>query len=348
MSGSHIQISHGLLIILVQVVLAGGCRPQPKENPSRAKAVIQVDQSLETVAIEPHGRRIAVTRGWGDGLVLELPSGKPAGIPADVLKASTHFAFSQTGKRLAIAGPAGVRVWDFGRESVICMLHCGSDKYTSLAFSTSDDRLYCATSESDPTVWRCDVSNSETVTQFRESDDATLSRGSDGSIRRLLVAPDGKTLAIVFGGGTVLFDIPSQSPRFTLNNDTGATNIVFSADGKKFVRREGKTLQVWDAQNGGSLGMCEAMATALALSTDTNCLLAAVDGREREPNYITAINLKDLRVLHRAYCHDNAIVGLACTPDSVVVSGCADGTVKMWALKDLLSSSNGLPHESKE
>lgn len=96
----------------------------------RAKAVIQVDQSIETVAIEPHGRRIAVTRGWGDGLVLELPSGKPAGIATDVLEASTHFAFSQPGMRLAIAGPAGVHAWDFGKESVIGTLHCGSDKHT--------------------------------------------------------------------------------------------------------------------------------------------------------------------------------------------------------------------------
>lgn len=62
-------------------------------------------------------------------------------------------------------------------------------------------------------------------------------------------SPDGRTLAVATSGGTILFDLPTGSTRFTLpRGPTADTLVAFSGDGRRLVTAGNRecTATVWD------------------------------------------------------------------------------------------------------
>ncbi|MHB1037163.1 MAG: WD40 repeat domain-containing protein [Pirellulales bacterium] len=321
------------VVLLVTALFAGGCGRPPQD--ATPVAVIPVaGASVGYVAADPSGHRVAIRREWGGGLVLTLPNGENAGVSANLLKDASRFSFSPTGDRLAIGGSAGARVWDFGSNSVVRTFGALGE-CASVVFAPTGDALFFASEDPDASVWRCDLQTGEAKVLFRDRDERTLSRDFSPRMQSLAMAPDNKTLAIGLGGGTVLFDIPSASCKFALKSQGGAGNAAFSPDGGIFARGANGLFELWDSRNGRRLGEYRATATAIAFSRNSDYILIAGDGHTPGPNYIDVVRLKDLQLVRRTYCHDDAIAGVAFLPGSRVMSASIEGTIKIWNLKDL-------------
>ncbi|HYG58748.1 MAG TPA: GTP-binding protein [Symbiobacteriaceae bacterium] len=159
-----------------------------------------------------------------------------------------------------------------------------------------------------------------------------LARLGDGRAPVLSAAwsPDGSAVALGYGDSTTQIWNPGEPDR-CLSASTGfqVTGVAWLTDGRLLLAGRHDTLQIWDVVEGRrydrTLGV-DLYVERLAVSPD-RALVAIVDGL-RNHIWLWAADTEQIKLPLEG--HRAPITSLAWLPDGKLVSGSADGTVRMW------------------
>ncbi|KAG9390030.1 Protein kinase domain [Carpediemonas membranifera] len=193
--------------------------------------------------------------------------------------------------------------------------------------------------------------------------------GHVGHSWRLQFSPDGQTLlSASYDGSAMLWNVATGKVVKTLEHDDTVWYACFSADGSRVATAShDRTLKIWDSAGTLLKSMkCRGSVKGVAFSTDDSCVVSlCFDGHltmwsliDSEPvwetessisiearftpcgraicgcskNYISLVNAADGELVWSIEAHTASIQGIAITPGGLIVSGSADGTVKIWTL----------------
>ncbi len=246
-----------------------------------------------SLAFSPDTRLVAVTDGKGSVRTWRIDNGEEAArFDGNQVGIPLALAYSIDGKRLLLAGHAGVTAWDtrsgqvlqsFGWPGGAAETAAFSGDGAAVALGGSDGTLKVIAVDGKATV-ECRAAMSTVLTVAFSPDGKLLASGSiDGTIRlwdlpggeervvlhsgaRALVAgvafsPDGTLLASVGGrDGVTLWDIASGTVRVRFGaRPQGYRSIAFAPDGKSVVAGSAHgAIDVWDLADPQRHAVCRA------------------------------------------------------------------------------------------
>jgi len=294
------------------------------QQPILFGVLAQSQKAIRTVACSPFGDDIAFA--GDDGFIhlcnfhsretrvlgaAEGPVSSVAYSPNGVLIASANEGREQ--------GRSSVRVWDLRSGEMLDLGECG-EQSPSIAFSPGGKSLACASAESTGVlrVWNLQTG------QMRVLKD----RAGSSSIS---FSPDGKSIAAAdaarMNPAIRMWDLETGMARTIGSSRRQITSVAFSADGKSVASGSwDETLTLWDVQTGQArvLGKNCSCICCLAFSPDGEKIAAcSLDGR------IRVWNLKTTRSRTIGTC-DNVNAVSFHAGSKVLVTGSADGTVRLW------------------
>lgn len=235
------------LIVLASVVGAAVARPQPLVHPRQDPRAVPIPQpTVDTMAVSPDGKLIAL--GWGNpsGGNIELASVKTGRGPGVLLNYSaeiprgvpTALAFSPNSARLAVGDASGrILVWDVTKTGteLLCIKVWEELKGAGTASSIrtiaySADGLSLFSVQSDGIVNRWDTTTGKPL--------KTFSLGAGHHLNA--VAFDRAAKAVITGheNGTVhIWNTQTGAciRTWRLTNGTTVSSLAFAPDGKQFV-----------------------------------------------------------------------------------------------------------------
>jgi RNA polymerase sigma factor (sigma-70 family) len=231
------------------------------------------------LAFTPDGRRLAVGRQFGAGVLLfEAATLREQDGLQDPGTYLSCLAFSPDGRRLAGAGQKFLCAWDVAtRQRVYKVPYwTGSQSVTALAF-TPDGSVLASSAGSTIRLWEAATGKQ----RLRQP-------GHEQEVSAVAVSPDGKVVASIaaIGERTIrLWDVATGKPLHALEGHEASVNrIGFSPDGKYLISGGGDaTVLFWDVATGkevrrfrpeGPKRGLEAQVMGFALSPDGRQLAA--------------------------------------------------------------------------
>jgi len=217
--------------------------------------------AVTRLALSPDGETLA-SGSWEDGHIhlWDVASGKEKSRIAAAENGVLCVAFSPDGKMLASVGnpSSGLRLWDVATGKMIRQIG-----RTPWRFAFFPDGKLIAGLEGDRKVHIYDAVSGKHLRQYDAPSGYTgFSSGQVQIMARLVISPDGKTVATL-GGGTLTFDL-GDATRGKLNHSfvghrDGVTGLAFTADGTSLfsVSQNQEPVLAWDAATGelrGRLG----------------------------------------------------------------------------------------------
>lgn len=203
-------------------------------------------QYVSCLVFSLDGKTVATADGHSPDRVLlwDVATGKETGLIQAKGEVRT-LAFSPDDLTLAIAGPDNVRLWELtGKERASLPLPPRDTNVygrPSVAFSP-DGKILAAGGDGRPLLlW--DVASRKELRRLQ----------AGWLTRKLLFAPDGRTLATTTHNAIRLWDVATGNERHLRDGHTGEVNTVaFSPDGRSIVSGSynDRTVRVWDAATG--------------------------------------------------------------------------------------------------
>jgi WD40 repeat protein len=257
----------------------------------------------------------------------------------------SQVAYSSDGTLLAIAGSAGIWLYEAGTLKEVGVLQSNTGLVLSVAFGPDGTML--ASGNEDGTVRLWDVAHGEEIAVLEGH---TPRDGGLSWVRSVAFSSDGQT--VVSGGedGTVrLWDVAQRKAVAVLTGHLGpVSSVAFSPDGqmvasgglnalvKGSYRVQDSTVRLWDVKQHqpiGVIGFHESQVLSVAFSPDGRTVVSGDmkgtirlwDGTPRwMPGPVIAI----------LQGHTDGITSIAFSPDGrMIASGGYDGTVRLWEVK---------------
>jgi Tol biopolymer transport system component len=297
---------------------------QPTASAGMEPRVLQVSQTVFSVAWSPDGRTLAsacndkAIRVWdvAGGKLLRTLNGDQSPV--------WSVAWSPDGKTLASGGADNktIQVWDVA-SGKLRTLQGHTHNVTSVAWSSDGKTL--ASGSWDKTIRLWDASNGILLRTLQGHTDYVLS---------VAWSPDGKTLASASLDGTARLWEPMTGRMLTTLQTINSKvyGVAWSPDGKTLASASSDhTVRVWDPATGRSLRTLrcrQEIPQSVAWSPDGKTL--AVGTRDNRVWIWGAATGEVLRTLQG---HGRDVTSVAWSPDGkTLASGSLDSTIRLWPI----------------
>ena len=234
------------------------------------------------------------------------------------------IAYSPDCKLLALAGGAGVWLYDADNLNEVGLLKGNTSWLCSVAFSPDGKLL--ASGDYDNTIHLWNVEEQKQV--------GVLKGHTDG-VNSITFSPDGKLLASGGYDNTVrLWDVEKQNQVGMLRGHTEMVHsVAFSPDGKQLASSSSdNTIHLWDIQGKSTVGILhghEEVVSSVAFSPDGKTL--ASGSWDNTARLWDVEKQKLVDVLE----HTVGISRVVFSPDGkTLVSGSWDGIVRLWDVEE--------------
>jgi WD40 repeat protein len=273
--------------------------------------------AVSTVAVSADGRLLAAAAGDGQVRVLDLATRRWRSL-GSVGGTGAEVALGPDGKSLAAGGD--------GRAVVVFPLDGGAartlgrhdDTVTDVAFAPDGSLLASAGVDRVVRLWR------------PSGGAVSVLAGHELVVTSVAFSPDGTTLASGSEDATVrLWEVASGRELKVLHADRSVLRLAFAPDGRRLAGATRSGVRVWDLATGTARPLGEsapAEAYGVAWDPSGRLVTAGVDG--------LAVWDRAFTGAHLLLGHDGPVGSATVTPDGqTVVSGGADGTVRVWPLR---------------
>lgn len=298
----------------------------------------------------------------------------------------TATMFTANGKQLLVAGYHELLIWDPTNATLVARVSNIAQRTFGLVFSP--DNRWLAAAGGSPGV-AGEVRLIPWGQQTKASTDAKVLATSDDVFFDVAFSPDGKQLAAAGADGSIrLFDVPSGTQRLKINNHADwvfdicfsqdskfiatasrdktakvfnavsgtllttysehkapVRSVVFAPDGNSVISAGGGQVHVWNVENSKLVGEITGVGDEVyaLLPFGDSVATASADRKAR------LFNLKDRKIV-RALEHPASVMSLAWdAPTQRLSTGCFDGTVTIWDLKNgtMIKQFLGVPLAAK-
>jgi WD40 repeat protein/transcriptional regulator with XRE-family HTH domain len=310
--------------------------------------------TVQSVALSPSHRLLAVAAADGTVRLWNVARpDHPASLGAPFVRQKQAFfaaAFSPSGTVLAVAGADDqVQLWNVADPSRPVRLGApltgpASTVY-ALAFSPDGTTLAAGSADGTVRLWTMGAGGTAPAAGAQPA----VLTVTGGFAQTVAFSPDGTELAAGTEGGTVaMWSLPGTKGRPTaLRTLTGPTDMVFSVafspDGRTLAAgSRDKNVWLWDVSNpakpqpAGELKGATSWVNAVAFSPDGTLLAdGSSDGSAQVWDVATATPVATLP-------DPGPVTTLAWDSSQHLITGAADGSVRVWALPPAVLAADGL------
>jgi WD40 repeat protein len=244
-------------------------------RPVPADTVASFDCFLSRcMSISPDGRTLVSGGPDGKPRIWDMATGKVRRILPK--RADVVSAFGQDGQTLVSGSEEGIMLWDVATGSLRHNFDGRhTDRVNGMAISPNGENLASASDDKTVKLWKVATGKEIRTLQMH-----------DGSVWRVAYSPDGKTLVLGGGDGTIrLLDNDDRKERPLGKHDDGITSLAFSPEGKLLASAsQDGTVKLWDLSTGESRHTLKhpPLVESVAFSPDgMTVATAGVDGKVR-------------------------------------------------------------------
>lgn len=259
-----------------------------------------------------------------DSTRFALPEGATARIGKGTINA---IKLSPDKTLLAVAGSAGVWLYDANTGAELALLNGHTESVSSIAFSPYGDILVSGSYDGKIHLW-----NPQTHQLLK-----TLRDG--GQVATVTFSPDGRTLANASGTTIRLWDVHTGDSKASFGNHTSSlSSVIFSPDGKTLASADTNgNVALWDTQTGvhkAAIDTERGYSTSTRISPGGYALAFSPDGSLLSSTLKTTIQLLDANTGEKKVTlegHTDFILTAAFSADgATLVSASRDQTIRLW------------------
>ena len=235
---------------------------------------------------------------------------------------------------LAVAGSAGVWLYDANTGTELALLNGHTEQVSSIAFSPYGDILVSGSYDGKICLW-----NPQTRQLLR-----TLRDG--GRVASVTFSPDGRTLANASRETIRLWDVHTGDSKASFGNyPSSLSSVIFSPDGKTLASRDVSNdnvdnVQLWDAQTGVHKATIKLedddgyVTPGVEFAPGHPTLAFSPDGTLLASSLGTTMHLLDAETGEKRKTlegHSDSILSMAFSKDgATLVSASRDQTIRVW------------------
>lgn len=234
----------------------------------------------------------------------------------------SQVAYSPNGTRIAVAGTAGVVIWNTEQEAVENVLVGHTSGVRSVALSPDGGRVASGSADRTIKIW-----NAQTGALIR-----TL-QGHTGTVLSLAWSPDDRLIASGSADSTIkIWDAQTGQFLRTIAHTDPVWSVAWSPDSRWIASgSDDRTVRIWEAGTGvliRTLSGHTAPVQTVAWSPDGSMIASGAGGLDRT---IKIWNAETWGLMHTLTGHGHWVESVAWSPDSGrIASGSQDTTLRIW------------------
>ncbi|HEV3446529.1 MAG TPA: WD40 repeat domain-containing protein [Gemmataceae bacterium] len=362
--------STAFVLFVLGVILIMPARSRWQEAQDKANSppglILTAQGQVLKVVFSPDGQRLVSGGGlyrprkWvsGEIVVWDPSTGQSVlTFPGDAERV-VDIDLSPDGKRLASAGPDGVKVWDTSTGQQLFRLRMPAHQEPwHVAFDPQGRRLATLSLTGRMAHGRGPMAielwhTPPTVAEDRKAPllslpfEAGSSDKSGWKLPRLTFSPDGKHLACGQDNSVMIWEVSADGqgdavPVRKIEGHSGPVrDQVFSPDGKRLATAsEDETIRIWDTATGQEQLCFDSPREGFRGYRAIQCLAFSPDGRRLAGGKAQKLAIWDATTGKELYFlawHTGTITSLAFSPDGkTLATGSTDQHIKLWNLAAL-------------
>lgn len=345
-------VASGILLLIVgyvATVFFMQFRQTRAAKPLFLEKTINTKDVVGNLAISPDCSRIVTVPALAEGLgvqIIDLHTDQVSVLGLGDEADAYRVAMSPDGATFVIGTTTYMKyqgilqIWDMKTQSCRKKIAIGKGFVSAVVFDPDGKHVYCGTTCGDGIIYRVDIFTGEVGKVFDARSSKPVPTNWDHDIWSLAISPDGTELAIGLRMGMVVWNLQSQSERFsTTSKESATTSLSFSPDGK-LLAVHGYNIQIWNYQTGKKIGELKSSGS-LAFSPDGKLLVAGISGAVNFPSSVTVWKVDDYSQSVGFPCHADCLRTISFIPGTNrLVTGSNDRTVCIWDLDKLTWSNN--------